>query len=226
MVNANPKSNSKLEPELSTDRRLNTQSWILIGLGLLLLFGGLIIYTFVTSGSDLRNITAFVICVGLAITLSEIGTRADIRYRGAVITGAGAIALLFYIILTPTTLCRFGIHCAPPPPSITTYEITGYAKLPGNTSSLDNDLLRITTFPRSLDVEPEDAETLKWTETLVVELDSNGRPTPKDLIVTFPGYLPANQPLPLFSDVDRSGGKATYEFKEPFKLSLDPLKPK
>jgi len=189
------KSELKHPPEGGRGQ-LDWQSWILIGLGILFVGGGALVDYFGMSSFEQRRVVNFVMCVGLAITLGEIGTRATLRWRGLVITGAGAVAIAFYILITPTALCELGFHCPPTPPPLVRYLLSGWVKIPE--SELDPNKLVIKESPSERDVrQARGPGWLYWTAPIGVELDQNGNPTkPDKVLLSYPGYYSKDQFIP------------------------------
>lgn len=69
---------------------------------------GLLILAFgtVTFIMEISKIWELTFCTGFGIILASFGTSADIKYKGITIAGAGAIAVIFYLLITQFEDCK------------------------------------------------------------------------------------------------------------------------
>ena len=91
-------------PKTPTDQGLgsvaSTPTWLTLtgaAAGFLMIATGFVIYQV---APEERIVWRLGFCTGIALILAAFGTRADAHWRGAVVTGAGAIALVMFWVLT------------------------------------------------------------------------------------------------------------------------------
>jgi hypothetical protein len=89
-----------------TNWRFQLPAYIAATMGLILIGLGFVIPILAPESGTFQGRSYFILlgCVGFALLLAAFGTRGEVKYRGLYVTGAGAIAIILYILLNPKTL--------------------------------------------------------------------------------------------------------------------------
>lgn len=196
-------TNDNIEGNMPVDlsrQPLDIQSWILIGIGIAFLIGGFLVYFGIRDlPADRHNLTLLIACIGFAVVLTEIGTRAAVRHTslntGIVVTGAGALALLFYVLVNPIALCQFGYggNC-PQPEGVR--QFTGMVKIPGE--ELDPRALTVAVVPQTRSASSLGQYEVYWTARFPVKVDDEGNvEEPKHIILSYPNRAPVRHSVPV-----------------------------
>jgi hypothetical protein len=130
---------TSLDPPPDKGRgKLGATSFVLIGIGVIAAAAGIALLRIFQPAAGIdRGIYTFLVCVGFAIILSEIGTRAAIRSNlfnaGVAVTGSGVVAIGLYVLLYPGVLCELGLREGACPATRAEVELKG--TLRGNFSA-------------------------------------------------------------------------------------------
>lgn len=195
---------------------LDVQSWVLIAIGIAFLVGGFAVYFGMADvPADRHNLTLLISCIGFAIVLTEIGTRAAVQHSalntGVVVTGAGALALLFYVLVNPLALCQFGYgeRC---PRHEAIKEFGGTVRVPGG--ELDPRALTVAVFPQTRSSSQLGQNVITWTAKFPVRVDGQGNvEEPKHVVLSYRDLPPVNHPIPEKIDSDTHMFPTMLEFQ-------------